>query len=565
MRVQKRLNNGWKEGSTRIINMICITLFCVFVFSSCEKTTTYLKPADDPLAVTDVTPPVVSSVTPVNNAVSVATSTNATVKFSEKMNAPSITATTFTLKQGTTTIAGTVTSTGDVAVFTPAATLTANKIYTGTITTGVKDSTGNTLAAEYSWNFTTAAEPDTQKPTVATVAPANNATAVPTNTKLSITFSEAMNATTVSSSTVTLKKGTSSVAGTVTYTGTIATFTPSAVLDASSVYTGTVTTGVKDVAGNALSANYTWSFTTAATADVTPPTVLTVVPASNATSVGTGTKATATFSEAMDAASINATTFTLKQGSTAVPGTVTYSGSTATFTPSAALSGSTTYTATITTGAKDPSGNALAANYAWNFTTAVSLDVTPPTVSSVTPANNSTSIAVNSKPTAAFSEAMNSGTITSSTFTLKQGSTSVAGTVTYSGTTATFTPSANLTAGTVYTCTITTGAKDAAGNALAANYTWSFTTITAATGKSFSADVVPILNLCNTCHTHNWTTSSNASTFYTNLVNGGYVKPAAPTTGKLYTKISGGHPSSTVTQAQKTTVLTWVNEGSLNN
>jgi hypothetical protein len=160
---------------------------------------------------------------------------------------------------------------------------------------------------------------------------------------------------------------------------------------------------------------------------------------------------------------------------------------------------------------------------------------------------------------------MNSGTITSSTFTVKQGNTSVTGNVTYSGTTATFTPSANLTEGTVYTCTITTGTKDAAGNAIASNYTWTFTTIAAATGKSFSADVVPILNLCNTCHTHGWTTSSNASTFYSNLVSGGYVKAATPTSSKIYTKINGGHPSSTVTTDQKNTILTWMTEGSLNN
>jgi hypothetical protein len=71
---------------------------------------------------------------------------------------------------------------------------------------------------------------------------------------------------------------------------------------------------------------------------------------------------------------------------------------------------------------------------------------------------------------------MNATTITSSTFTLMQGTTAVTGTVAYSGTSASFTPSALLTAGTVYTAKISTGAKDLAGNALAANITWNFTT-----------------------------------------------------------------------------------------
>ena len=112
------------------------------------------------------------------------------------------------------------------------------------------------------------------------------------------------------------------------------------------------------------------------------------------------------------------------------------------------------YTGTITTGAKDPSGNSIASNYTWSFTTAAPSDVTAPTIVTVVPANNGTGIAVNSKATATFSEAMNATTITSTTFTLKQGTTNVAGTVTYSGTTATFTPSAALTGNTVYTVSI---------------------------------------------------------------------------------------------------------------
>jgi len=70
---------------------------------------------------------------------------------------------------------------------------------------------------------------------------------------------------------------------------------------------------------------------------------------------------------------------------------------------------------------------------------------------------------------------MDPSTITNATFTLTQGTTPVAGTVTYAGVTATFKPTANLAASTVYTATLTTGVKDLDGNALAANYSWSFT------------------------------------------------------------------------------------------
>src|SRR2546430_6429838 len=80
-------------------------------------------------------------------------------------------------------------------------------------------------------------------------------------------------------------------------------------------------------------------------------------------------KIAATFSEAMDPLTITPITFTLKQGPTAVAGTVSYAGVTATFNPLSTLAPNTTYTATMTTGAKDLAGNALASNFVWSLTT----------------------------------------------------------------------------------------------------------------------------------------------------------------------------------------------------
>ena len=103
------------------------------------------------------------------------------------------------------------------------------------------------------------------------------------------------------------------------------------------------------------------------------PTVQTVVtstdPINNSTGVGRNKPLTFTFNTAMDPSTINSTTFTLKQGSTPIAGTVTYSGMTATFTPTVALAAATVYTATITTGAKSTAGQALASNVSWSFTT----------------------------------------------------------------------------------------------------------------------------------------------------------------------------------------------------
>jgi hypothetical protein len=110
--------------------------------------------------------------------------------------------------------------------------------------------------------------------------------------------------------------------------------------------------------------------------DTTPPTVTSITPASGATGLGATTTVRATFSEPMNAASISAATFALRNPANAVvTATVGYNAGTgvATLTPSQPLSPSTTYTATIaggSAGVKDVAGNALAASVVASFTTA---------------------------------------------------------------------------------------------------------------------------------------------------------------------------------------------------
>ncbi|HEY2955614.1 MAG TPA: ice-binding family protein [Candidatus Eisenbacteria bacterium] len=112
--------------------------------------------------------------------------------------------------------------------------------------------------------------------------------------------------------------------------------------------------------------------------DITAPIVSSTVPLNGAIGVAVNGTIVANFSEAMSASSINAATFSLKQGATAVAGTVSYAGQTAVFTPMPILSPLTSYSATITTGAVDVAGNPLAANMAWSFTTAGTIVVAPP-------------------------------------------------------------------------------------------------------------------------------------------------------------------------------------------
>ncbi len=429
--------------------------------------------------------PTVLFTVPASASIGVALNASINATFSEAMDPLTITSATFSLMQGATSVPGSVRSSGTTAAFYPTSNLVASTVYTATLTTGVKDLAGNALAITKTWSFTTGTTADITVPTVSSVIPANAAVGIALNASVAATFSEAMDPLTITSATFTLMQGTTPVAGTVSYVGTTATFHPTSNLVASTAYTATLTTGVKNLSSNALASNYSWSFTTGATVDTTPPTVLSTVPASALTGVAINASVNATFSKVMNPLTITSATFSLMQGTTPVAGTVSYVGRTATFTPTSNLTASTVYTATITTGVKDLAGNVLAATKTWSFTTGATLDTTPPTVSSTAPLDVATGVALNSTVNATFSKVMDVATFTTTTFTLKQATTVVPGAVTYVGTTATFSPTSNLVASTVYTATITTGVKDLAGNALAVTKTWSFTTgVTVAKGPA---------------------------------------------------------------------------------
>ena len=279
---------------------------------------------------------------------------------------------------------------------------------------------------------------------------------------------------------------------------------------------------------------------------VVNPTVNSTDPVNNATGVAINRMIVVTFSEPMDQATINSLTFTLKQGTTLVPGAVTYSGTTATFTPSTNLAASTIYTGTITTGSKNTEGIALASNFTLSFTTGSAPDIILPTVNSTDPLNNAINVERNKIIALTFSEAMDLSTINTSTFTLKQGTTLIPGTVAYSGTTATFTPASILTAGTVYSATITNGAKDLAGNALATNTVWSFTigsTLAAlavvdlgASGNYVILAKTAITNVPTSAITGDMGISPAAASYITGfaIVKATGYATAAQVTGKIY-------------------------------
>lgn len=114
--------------------------------------------------------------------------------------------------------------------------------------------------------------PDTTPPTVTTVAPASGAPDVTVNTTVAATFTEPINPASLNAGGFELKvtATNSPVAASISYNGTTqtATLTPTVPLAISTQYTATLkggAGGVRDLTGNPLSADTTWTFTTRAT------------------------------------------------------------------------------------------------------------------------------------------------------------------------------------------------------------------------------------------------------------------------------------------------------------
>jgi len=109
-------------------------------------------------------PPSVTTTDPANNATAVLLNKTVTATFNKPVDPLTVTATTFTLMQGVTPIAGVVSYSGSTATFTPATTFTPNTTYTGTLTTSVKDLTGNPMQADYDRSTASSAfnQPDQQ-------------------------------------------------------------------------------------------------------------------------------------------------------------------------------------------------------------------------------------------------------------------------------------------------------------------------------------------------------------------------------------------------------------------
>ncbi len=143
---QVRQNNGHSKIFPFIFSLL---LLSVLFMAGCKK--------DDYKGAIQGVCPVVLSTDPMSNAVDVALNKVIAVTFNTAMRPSTINNTTFTITQGSTTVAGTIapTANGAVFTFTPTVALSPFAVYTGTVTNSAKDTLGSAMVSNYVWSFTT--------------------------------------------------------------------------------------------------------------------------------------------------------------------------------------------------------------------------------------------------------------------------------------------------------------------------------------------------------------------------------------------------------------------------
>ncbi|WP_034057407.1 Ig-like domain-containing protein [Lacinutrix jangbogonensis] len=436
-------------------------------------------------AVTDVTPPTVNTFTPLDNATEVNISNTLTLTFNETIQ---LTGGAVLKQFGGAIIPSSSAVSGSILTINPTLDLANNTQYYVEIANGViKDVVGNSytgFSGNSSWNFTTVAPVDITAPSPITFVPTDNSTEVNISNTLTLTFNETIQLT---GGAVLKQFGGAIIPSSSAISGSILTINPTLDLANNTQYYVEIANGViKDVIGNSytgFSGNSSWNFTTVAPVDITAPSPITFVPTDNSTEVNISNTLTLTFNEPIQLIG----EAVLKQfGGAIIPSSSAVSGSILTINPTLDLANNTQYYVEIANGViKDVVGNnytGFSGNSTWNFTTVAMADVTAPTITSLSPADNATNVSLSANLVLTADETIVRPV--SGNIIIKNGPTTIS-TIPYGDASVDFTGDVMTVTGALSSLNYSTtywvsvaGVKDLAGNILPGTnaVTWNFTT-----------------------------------------------------------------------------------------
>jgi len=435
----------------------------------------------------DLIYPTVLGINPISQYRGVGTNVTPTIVFSKRMNPISLNTSTVLMYESATLqyvpIAVAVSADRMSVTLQPPAPLKPNTEYKFYLS-GTTDLAGNAVA-ENSGDFVTGAGPDTTPPAITAMNPPNGSTTA-INVTLLFYASKPISPLSFNGTTaVILTKGGTGIAGTATLGSDLQTitFVPKRNLTSSSSYAVAVS-GFADLQGNTVTP-FSAGFSTDNTGvtDTVQPVVLSSTPASSATNVAVNSTITLNFSKLIDPLTVNSATFQIIVLSTNAPIDGAYVTTednvnrvaTVTFTPAGQMPGNATIRVSASN-IQDYVGNNNQ-GYVFVFTTANTTDTTPPTVVSVTPANNAANAGLNTQVVITFSKAIDTSTVNANNFALFAGASRLSTSSTFSNDWRTVTLTAGtLPAGSTIQVTVSNGVRDLSGNALA-DFSSSFTTM----------------------------------------------------------------------------------------
>lgn len=357
--------------------------------------------------------------------------------------------------------------------------------YTVTIPAGsVKDGADNALASTYNFSFTTGDAPDTTAPVISNTNPANGASNVEINKTITVVFNElVLQGTNFSDISVT------SSLGTVYYSADISestlTIVPTSNLDYYTTYNVIIpASAVKDAAGNQLTSQYSFSFTTEAAPDITPPNYAATYPkvinvGDNSFDLLAQTNENGkAYYVLLDDGAPAPTSAEVRAGTASGGGAALQSGyivTTANTEATATISGlaaSTNYDIYIV--AEDTVPNLQGAPVKMDVNTT---DTIPPAVISTDPSNLATGVAIDKVITVTFSEYIQPGSAYDVVSVRDDAFNPVDFIKAVSDNTLTFYPASSLSYSTRYTVNVPALAiTDTSNNALPDDFSFSFTT-----------------------------------------------------------------------------------------
>ncbi|MDJ0835210.1 MAG: Ig-like domain-containing protein [Acidobacteriota bacterium] len=394
----------------------------------------------------DDTPPTVTRVSPADAMTNVPTNSRITIRFDETISAFSLGG--VSLSTGGSPV-DLIRRKDDASLLTliPKIPLTPTATYTLRVE-GVQDLSGNEMATAHVTQFTTAAGVDLTRPSISFSDPAGNAVDVPLDTLIHLRFSERIDPNNITSDNCYLTHANSGRRVAVTYVfpadRKAVSLIPNEPLGAGQEYYVRLSS-TTDLTGQSSTNSWYTYFTTGLSEDDTSPTVLAVSPPNGATGVPVNAPILVRFDEPMSANAVDTSTVSLHRGGSALDWTWTLTDNRTLLTvnPVDPLPVSASISLDLT-GLTDLSGNEL--TFQSGFTTGADseADLTRPSVTSVSPANDAVDVPPATPIVLTFSEVIDPTSVTRNTVRIYNASIDyLAGAYSVNGAVVTFTPKPN--------------------------------------------------------------------------------------------------------------------------